>query len=77
MVRGLSVTCWCAMSDHVRSVVSGTYVAVTALSLIEAGPTPSVMNFDTHDKRHHWRNDNTGARARILPDGSGQEHRTG
>jgi hypothetical protein len=38
------------------------------LSVIETG---SVMDFDTHDKRLHWRNDDNGRRAFVLPNGRG------
>jgi hypothetical protein len=39
---------------------------IVALSVVEQN---SVMNFDTQDKRQHWRNDNNGRRAVIVPDG--------
>src|SRR6185369_9347271 len=50
-------------------VVNGTLNAlVTSLSVVQDG---SVMDFDSADKRYSWRNDNTGGRALITPDGEG------
>ncbi len=46
----------------------GADASIAALSIIEQGST---MDFDLHDKRFHWRNDNNGDRAFILPDGTG------
>ena len=46
----------------------GVDAYITGLNVIEEGST---MDFDTHDKRVHWRNDNDGSRAFILPDGTG------
>lgn len=56
--------------EHTLSInkLPQTDASLAALSLIEEG---SRMDFETHDKRFHWRNDNSGARAFILPDGRG------
>jgi hypothetical protein len=49
-------------------LVNGTLDAsLTALSVIKDG---AVMDFDSGDKRFSWRNDNTGGRGLILPDGN-------
>jgi hypothetical protein len=49
------------------SKLPGTDASIAAINVIEEY---SIMDFDTHDKRLHWRNDNDGARAFILPDGT-------
>ena len=49
-------------------LVNGTLDAnLSALSVIKEG---AVMDFDSADKRFSWRNDNTGGRGLILPDGN-------
>ncbi|MGZ3427674.1 MAG: hypothetical protein ACXVCV_13545 [Polyangia bacterium] len=49
-------------------LVNGTLDAnLTALSVVKDG---AVMDFDSGDKRFSWRNDNTGGRGLILPDGN-------
>ncbi len=45
----------------------GAKASIAAINVIEGRST---MDFDTFDKRYHWRNDNNGARAFILPDGT-------
>src|SRR5262249_21361024 len=40
--------------------------SIPGTSIIREG---SVMNFDTSDKRYNWRNDNTGGRGVVVPDG--------
>ncbi len=58
---------WASPGADLRIFVQGdALVYVTAVSLIEHG---AVMGFDSHDKRFMWRNHNTGARARIWPNG--------
>jgi len=53
---------------EVAFVVNGTLEAdLVAFSVIKDG---AVMSFDTADKRFSWRNDNTGGRGLILPDGN-------
>lgn len=52
-----------AIHLYVSSPVS---MSVSVPSIIEEG---SVMDFDTFDKRYWWRNDNTGTRAFIIPNG--------
>ena len=56
--------------EHALSIskLPGTDAFIAAINVIEED---SIMDFDTHDKRLHWRNDNNGARAFILPDGTG------
>jgi hypothetical protein len=39
---------------------------VDSLTIVEEG---AVMDFDSHDKRAGWRDGNTGARGRLVPDG--------
>jgi len=48
------------------SVKSGTRVSLVAVSVVEDG---AEMDFDTHDKRYTWRNQNTGGRGLIWPNG--------
>src|SRR5262245_3887933 len=43
-------------------------ISIAWLNIIEDG---ALMDFDTHDKRYHWRNDNNGLRAFVLPNGRG------
>jgi hypothetical protein len=55
-------------------VVSGLInLSMTSLSMIQ---DDAVMDFDTADKRFSWRNDNTGGRALILPDGETSDRTT-
>jgi hypothetical protein len=42
-------------------------ILVMALSVAKQG---EVMDFDTFDKRYNWRNDITGTRAQVVPDGA-------
>jgi hypothetical protein len=53
--------------DELALVVNGTLDAsLTSFSVIRDF---AVMDFDSADKRWGWRNDNTGGRALVLPDG--------
>ena len=48
------------------SLRDGTRLSLAAVSVIEDG---AVMDFDTHDKRYPWRDENTGGRGLIWPNG--------
>jgi hypothetical protein len=48
--------------------VDAVDMSLAWLSVIETG---SVMDFDIQDKRLHWRNDDNGLRAFIVPNGRG------
>lgn len=43
-----------------------TDVFFASMSVVREG---AIMDFDTYDKRDNWRDDNTGGRAVIVPDG--------
>lgn len=47
-------------------LMPGTYATLTALSVVRRGAT---MDFDSHDARYNWRDENNGGRARIWPVG--------
>jgi len=47
-------------------MVPGTKVSLAALSVVRRG---AAMDFDSHDVRYNWRDENNGGRARIWPVG--------
>lgn len=48
-------------------LLPGTELYLTNVSLVEDG---AVMDFDSHDRRYAWRNQNTEGRGRIRPNGT-------
>lgn len=54
-------------SPELAFIVGGKLDAL--LSSVSIIRDDAVMDFDSADKRYSWRNDNTGGRGRIVPDG--------
>lgn len=58
-----------APTDNAELIFGLSGTADVLVSNVSVVRSNAVMDLDTFDKRVHWRNDNTGARAQVVPDG--------